>query len=211
MFTTPTEPGNRVFAYVDGFNLYFGLKSANLRKYYWLNIQLLARNLLEANQQLICTKYFTARVADPPEKARRQNLFIEALETLSDIQIFYGKYQYDPRVCFYCKVQDKVPHEKMTDVNIAVELLSDAFQDKFDVAILITADSDLRPAVCAIKKLFPLKKIIAAFPPKRNSIELRNCVDVTMQIWPSKLKKSIFPDEIKKSDGFILKRPESWR
>jgi hypothetical protein len=34
-------------------------------------------------------------------------------------------------------------HEKMTDVNIAVELLTDAFQDSFDVALLISADGDL--------------------------------------------------------------------
>ena len=32
------------------------------------------------------------------------------------------------------------PIEKMTDVNIAVELMQDAFQDAFDTAILISAD-----------------------------------------------------------------------
>jgi uncharacterized LabA/DUF88 family protein len=31
----------------------------------------------------------------------------------------------------------------MTDVNIAVELMQDAFQNKFDTALLVTANSDL--------------------------------------------------------------------
>ena len=39
----------RVIAYVDGFDLYFGLKSKGWRRYYWLNIQTLAQNLLKAN------------------------------------------------------------------------------------------------------------------------------------------------------------------
>lgn len=32
----------RVFVYIDGFNLYYGLKEAQLRKYYWLNMYRLA-------------------------------------------------------------------------------------------------------------------------------------------------------------------------
>jgi len=81
----------RVIAYVDGFNLYFGLKSKGWHRYYWLNIQLLAQNLLKPNQSLLLTKYFTARISSPPDKQRRQSTFIEALETLNDFQIFYGK------------------------------------------------------------------------------------------------------------------------
>ena len=42
----------------------------------------------------------------------------------------------------------------MTDVNIAVELLQDAFQDAFDTAILISADSDLIAPIAAVKRSF---------------------------------------------------------
>ena len=87
----------RVIAYVDGFNLYFGLKSKGWRRYYWLNIQMLAQNLLKPNQRLLLTKYFTARITGPPDKEKRQSTYIEALETLSEFQIFYGKYQLNPR------------------------------------------------------------------------------------------------------------------
>ena len=43
---------NRVIAYVDGFNLYFGLKDKGWRRFYWLNVQLLVQNLLKLNQDL---------------------------------------------------------------------------------------------------------------------------------------------------------------
>jgi len=89
----------RVIAYVDGFNLYFGLKEKGWRQFYWLNIQLLVQNLLKSGQQLIVTKYFTARIIGSPDKEKRQSTFIEALETLSDFEILYGKYQLNPRYC----------------------------------------------------------------------------------------------------------------
>ena len=38
----------RVIVYIDGFNLYFGLKSKGWKRYYWLNLQKLAIKLLKA-------------------------------------------------------------------------------------------------------------------------------------------------------------------
>ena len=41
---------NRVVAYVDGFNLYFGLKAVYGRRYHWLDLQALVRSLLRPGQ-----------------------------------------------------------------------------------------------------------------------------------------------------------------
>jgi len=201
----------RVIAYVDGFNLYFGLKEKGWRQFYWLNIQLLVQNLLKSGQQLIVTKYFTARIIGSPDKEKRQSTFIEALETLSDFKILYGKYQLNPRYCQNCGFQDKVPNEKMTDVNIAVEMFSDAFKDKFDVALLVSADSDVTPPVRSIKQMFPHKYIVVAFPPKRYSTELTNVADARLHINRAILARSVFPDKIKKADGFVLQCPATWK
>lgn len=132
-----------VIAYVDGFNLYFGLKSSGLRRYYWLNIYALCQTLLKSNQRLVCSKYFTSRVSRPADKAHRQTTYIEALETIADCPIFFGHLLTNPRTCRSCGNVEQVPTEKMTDVNIAVELLTDAFQNRFDTAIIVSADSDL--------------------------------------------------------------------
>ena len=201
----------RVIAYVDGFNLYFGLKSKGWSRYYWLNIQLLAQNLLKPNQSLLLTKYFTARISSPPDKQRRQSTYIEALETLSDFRIFRGKYQLNPRQCPHCGFQDKVPDEKMTDVNIAVEILKDAYQDNFDVALLISADSDLVPPIETVRELSPNKRVVIASPPGRYSVDLVNSANKSFVISRRNIAKSLFPDELKKQDGYILRRPPSWR
>ena len=192
----------RVIAYVDGFNLYFGLKSKGWYQYCWLNIQLLVQNLLKPNQRLFLTKYFTARIASPPDKQRRQSTYIEALETLNDFQIFYGKYHPNPRHCSHCGFQD---------VNVAVEILKNAYQDKFDVALLISADSDLVPPVKTARELFPNKRVVIACPPGRYSVDLANSADKSFVISRRRIARSLLPDEIKKEDGYILRCPPSWR
>jgi uncharacterized LabA/DUF88 family protein len=200
----------RVIVYVDGFNLYFGLKTKKWKSFYWLNIQKLAINLLKSNQDLISTKYFTSRIALPPDKAKRQGTFIEALETLENFKIYYGNYQSNSKTCRKCGNIESVPNEKMTDVNIAVEILTDAFEDLYDIAILISGDSDLSAPIQKIKKLFPSKKIILAFPPSRFSFSLSQLSNGHFMIGEKTLAKSLFPDEVTKKDGYVLKKPARW-
>jgi uncharacterized LabA/DUF88 family protein len=157
------------------------------------------------------TKYFTARISKPHDKQKRQTTYIEALGTLSDFDIFFGKYQLNPRNCRECNYFEEVPSEKMTDVNIAVELMSDAFLNRYDVAAyLLSADSDLTPVITSIRSLFPDKKIVIAFPPERHSKDLENRARFSFTIGRAELAKSLFPPEIKKSNGYILKCPDLW-
>ena len=202
---------SRVISYIDGFNLYFGLKRKDWKRYYWLNVQKLSENLLSAGQSLIATKYFTSRITSPPDKVKRQNTFLEALPTLSSFKIFYGKYQMNSQECKRCGKIWPSPSEKMTDVNISVELLSDAFQDKFDTALLISGVGDLTGPIEKIHELFPTKRIVIAFPPETFSFELSKIADAHFTIGRKKLADSIFDDEVTKKDGFILKKPERWK
>ena len=48
--------------YVDGFNLYYGLKSKGWRRFYWLDVRELSEKLLRAGQRLVGVRYFTARI-----------------------------------------------------------------------------------------------------------------------------------------------------
>jgi uncharacterized LabA/DUF88 family protein len=95
--------------------------------------------------------------------------------------------------------------------NIAVEIMSDAYQDMFDVALLISADSDLTAPVLAIKNLFPDKRIVVAFPPQRHSAQLQRLAHGSLQIGRATLAKSVFPDKVHKPDGFILEKPAEWK
>ncbi|HPO12818.1 MAG TPA: NYN domain-containing protein [Candidatus Hydrogenedentes bacterium] len=201
----------RVIAYIDGFNLYFGLREKGWKHLYWLNLYHLCERLLLQDQQIVTVKYFTARVSFPEDKRLRQNAFLEALETQKGIEIFFGKYMLHSRVCSQCGWVDKVPSEKMTDVNIAVEMVSDALQDVFDTAILISADSDLVGAIMKIRQFCPNKRVVLAFPPARVSKELQQAAHASFTLGHGVLKNSQFPNEIEKPGGFILRRPVNWQ
>ncbi|MHB9029178.1 MAG: NYN domain-containing protein, partial [Candidatus Latescibacterota bacterium] len=100
--------------------------------------------------------------------------------------------------------------EKMTDVRIATEFLFDAFNDSFDSALIVSGDSDLVPPIDAVRKLYPSKRIVIAFPPARNSGRLRKTATAYFRIGEANLRKSMFAETVVKPDGFILKRPVEW-
>ena len=201
---------DRVVAYIDGFNLYYGLKSASWKRFYWLDLQALCSNLLISGQNLVMTKYFTSRIASPGDKQVRQAKYIEALETLSDFQIYYGRFQSNLRKCRQCGFREMVPNEKMTDVNIATELLRDAFQDRFDTALLVSADSDLTALLRTIRELFPGKRVIVVFPPMRHSSQLQLIAHGYMTIGRATIARSLFASVVMKANGFPLRRPPEW-
>ncbi len=166
---------------------------------------------MKKDQVLVSTKYFTSRIAGPHRKMTRQTAFLEALSTLNEFQLFYGKYQVNKWQCNTCEANIDIPKEKMTDVNIAIELLTDAFQNKFDTALIISADSDLKPPIVRTKELFPDKRIVVAFPPKRYSVELENVADSSFHIGRKKVADSLLPEQVIKEDGFIIKKPAEWQ
>jgi uncharacterized LabA/DUF88 family protein len=67
------------------------------------------------------------------------------------------------------KKKKETPSE-MTDVNIATELLMDAFNDRFDLALVISGDSDLVPPILALKQKFTGKRVVVR--PRRWSKNL---------------------------------------
>lgn len=203
----------RVIAYIDGFNLFFGMRSKGWRRYYWLDPRALARNLLKPRQTLVSTKYFTARISDTPNdpgKRERQNTYLEAIDTLPATSIYYGHYLPKPQRCFRCGSTWISHEEKMTDVNMAVEMLKDAFADRFDTALLLSADSDLTAPVEAVRSLYEDKRIVVACPPDRQSKRLESVAHAYFRVGRKKLQDSQFPDEVRKPDGFVLERPSTW-
>ena len=204
----------RVTVYVDGFNLYYGLKSKGWRRYYWLDLRRLAENLLRPGQRLMAVRYFTARLSsqgDDPDKPVRQNTYLEALATLPELYIHYGYYLAKNRNCPRCGATWETYEEKMTDVNMAVELLGDAQDGAFDTAIIISGDSDLTGPVSTVRRRYPKKQVIVASPPNRSSFRLRGEATASFTIGRKVLKDSQFPDQVTKPDGYILTRPPRWR
>lgn len=200
----------RIISYVDGFNLYFGMKAEYRNRFLWVDVEALSRSLLQPDQTLVATKYFTSRVTNQPDKERRQKTYLEALEASTSCHFFYGRYQSNTIECKGCHSVWPSPKEKMTDVNIATQMLVDAFTDTFDTALLISGDTDLIPPILAIKSQFPEKRIGVFFPPKRHSIALQKVVHFSGLIGRKKLLDSQMPQNVTLPNGFVVSRPSTW-
>lgn len=196
------EAATPVAVYIDGFNLFYGLRSKGWRRYYWLDLRRLAERLLRPDQILVAVRYFTARVlpeADDPGKPLRQKTYLDALATLPGLSTHFG---------YFAPRSSGGFEEKMTDVNVAVELLHDAHTDLFDTAILVSGDSDLTSAVKAVQERYG-KRVIVAFPPGRRSSVLRGAAQGHVAIGRQQVRDSQLPDRIETSDA-VLTRPEEW-
>ena len=200
----------RVIAYIDGFNLYFGIKSKDWRQYYWLNIKSLCGQFIRPGQQLLSTKYFTSTIKGNPAKSARQGAFLNALKTVSNLEVLRGKYGMRSYTCHRCDYDGKLPTEKMTDVRIASEMITDAFQDKYDTAFLVSGDKDLAPAVEIIKEVFPHRHIIALFPPARYTQDLKDVCDAGLHIRKKHLINSLLPPTITRPHKPPLFQPPEW-
>jgi len=204
----------RVIGYIDGFNLYFGLKARGWKRYFWLDPVALVSRLIRPEQHLIALHYFTARIRDSrgnAEDAKRQTTYLDALASLDRLEIHEGHFLEKIRECRRCGNRWPDYEEKMTDVNIATRMLMDAHEEQFDTAMLVSADSDLVTPVREIRERFPDKRVIAAMPPRRHSHDLARAAHGHFQIGEQNIRKSQLPDEIETESGFVLKRPATWK
>jgi uncharacterized LabA/DUF88 family protein len=200
----------RVTVYVDGFNLYYGMREGKLSHARWLDLTALSRNLLKPNQGLVRVKYFTARIRGTNSGSiQRQKNYLKALETRSDLEIIYGRFikKEDGR-CHKCGHTWPRWEEKMTDVNMAAHLAIDASTGSADKALLISGDSDLAHAVSMVRELSPLK-VVAVFPPKRSSYDLKQVVDGWMELNRGLILKSLMENPVASASG-DLHCPPGW-
>lgn len=202
-----TTPLTRVGVYIDGYNVYHGLRYKRFRRFYWLDYVALSKSFLKPGQVLTHVKYFTSRVTKPADTQKRQSTYLDALRATGGIEIIEGTYQHRPMRCPSCRHGWKRPTEKMTDVNIATHLVSDAMRDVVDVVVLVCADADLVPAVRLARQ--EGKYVIIVSPRGRTSDELVSEGDAHLHFTNSTLGRCQLPDVIEA--GVPLKRPDEWR
>lgn len=200
----------RVVSYIDGFNLYHGLMAAGLRSSRWLDLPALSASMLQSDQDLELTRYYTTRVRGDDDKAARQSAYIDALECRGGIEIEYGHFLSKGAECKACGHTWRLNEEKKTDVNIAVGLLDDAFDDRFDTALLISGDSDLVPPIVSVLTRFPEKRVVVAFPPRRHSSELRRVASAAFQIQEKSIRGSRLPNPVVLDGETTIPSPRGW-
>ena len=142
----------RVVVYIDGYNLYYGQQEAFGRRYQWLDLQAFSESFLRAGMVLVTVKYFTAITKSASGSSQRQQIYLKALQAHCDrLEIFYGHFLAKPKRCRHCGAEYKAFEEKKTDVNIACEILNDAYLNRYDCCYVVSGDSDLAPPLQIVK------------------------------------------------------------
>ncbi len=161
---------------------------------------------------MVQVRYFTAPVLDDPPAASRQSRYQHALLAQNPglVEIVQGRYQKKSMACRRCGASWTHYEEKETDVNIATSLVSDAAQRLSDAALVISADSDLTPAVKAARALHPGLFVAAAFPPRRSSAELKKLMPASFHISLAKIRQSQLPLTVREATGRSYSRPSKW-
>jgi len=202
----------RTIVYIDGFNFYYGCIKGS--PYRWLNLLHFAKLVLPKND-VIKVKYFTAIVkptANDQSKAVRQQTYLRALATIPDIEVFLGSFQSHPVRRPLADGGGSVVitdmKEKGSDVNLATELLVDAFENAFDVAAVISNDSDLVAPIRAVRTRTS-KPVGIINPHPRPSAELRKCCSFYKEIRTWQLANALLPENLTDDHGEIHK-PFRW-
>jgi uncharacterized LabA/DUF88 family protein len=204
------KPARKMF-FIDGFNLYHAIKREikldnNLRCCKWLDLEKLCGNFIKPNKEIL-TKvvYFTA-LSWEHNARERQRVFISALnKCCKKLDIVYGQFRERDKKCSLCNGIFKTHEEKLTDVNLAITLFENAMKDTFDIAVIVSGDSDLIPIIRAIKNNFPAKQI-GVLPPIGNiATGLRVEANFVHRMKKRNLLTSQLPDDISQ-----YPRPKRW-
>lgn len=210
------RPPIRTSVYVDGLNLYY--RALRGTPYRWLDVGRLARLLLPRHR-IVRIRYFTALVANrpgDPTQAQRQQAYLRALRTVPDLTIHHGHLlakrkrrplaQPPPKGPRTVEVLDT--EEKGSDVNLASYLLLDGFDDEYDLAVVVSNDSDLELPIRMVATR--LGKQVGVFDPsRRRSFELHAAASWYRPLRRGPLGASLFPDILKDRHGTIAK-PNEW-
>lgn len=205
--------------YIDGFNLYYGCLRSS--RYKWLDLGSLCEKLLPENE-VHRIRYFTARIQareDDPDAPNRQDVYLRALRSVPNLTIHYGHFLAStatmrladpPPPPAWPSVRVQKMEEKGSDVNLATWMLTDAFENDCELAVLVTNDSDLAEPMRVVAQRCGKPVGLINPHPRRASRTLVRCNPVFVkEIRSGALRDSQFPDEVSVG-GRKVHKPDSW-
>lgn len=217
----------RTIVYIDGFNLYYrALKNSHFK---WLDIHALCVAALPAPAEIVSINYYTANISSKVSSASapaRQQIYLNALETVPLVTIVKGKFQisdiwvplkhpirFEPPSKLEAgatasKIKALNVQEKNSDVNLAVHLVRDACQGRFDAAAILTSDTDLSEAVRIVTQELNLP-VTLLDPGRVPPIALKQYATAVVPIRQF-VATSQFPDTLTGKDGKPVIKPHEW-
>ena len=198
--------------YVDGLNLYHCALADT--PHWWLDLQALARRLLEPEFSLHRIRYFTARIAgrrDPGNRLRQQ-MYLRALRTIPELEVHEGHFlSYptwmplaNPKPGEPARVKVMRTEEKGSDANLAAWLTRDAAKRDCRAAFVITGDSDFTGVIQMVRREFNFP-VHVVDPRKASSRRLRSAATSYRLLDRGLLPRCQFPGTLTDGTGAISK------
>ncbi|MEU9252399.1 NYN domain-containing protein [Streptomyces sp. NPDC048270] len=212
-----------VIAYVDGPNLDYSIRAVFGHRYLWLDLAALVERL-RPDDTLERVQYCTTLVVKDPAALADQKTHLDALAAHRprDVRTELGHYTVQKPRCASCRQGYRCGcapprrfrrfEEKRTDVAIGSRLVEDSARGASDVALIVSADSDLVPAVEAARRLDPLRRIYLALPPgyAKPSPHFHSVGAFTIN--EAALRNSQLPETVTEAaTGAVYSRPAAWK
>lgn len=209
----------KVIALVDGFNLYHAIDDLNLdpvtkkkahNKNYlkWLNLWALSQALIHPRNDVLSEVYWFSAYANwrSQDSQSRHQVYRRALQS-AGVRAVIGNFKMKPRKCPKCHHKWDGHEEKESDVNLAIHLVRLAFENRFDKAIVFSADTDLAPAIKMIKETHPEKEVLVAIPERRmgKTNALANAAHGKIRLNEGHFARNLFSDRIEADSSPIIR------
>ncbi len=215
MINDANQNVKRVAIFVDGNNLFHRVYDAGWIDVLWTDLRALGELIAERTTERCETayvKHFTARPRDVEGSKLRPASWVAATTANSihgQVENILGR--------FVRRGGGRQFEEKETDANLAAHLCLDAAQDRFDTAVVITADTDFVGAFRYLSERVHSVQIVLGMPPVpfgiRVSRKLIESTDAHVPITWDMLRRCTLPDiVIDAATGKEYRKPsyEEW-
>jgi hypothetical protein len=126
------------------------------------------------------------------------------------VHVSLGHFKSKRWTCDHCGAHDRRFEEKETDVSIAVHLLDLLWSRECELAVVVSADSDLAPAFRSASRRFPERPVHACFPYARSTDELRGLAAGVLRLRKERYATHQLPDPVVTADGRLIRKPSGW-
>ena len=156
MMNEPTS--KRTIAYVDGQNLFNSAKEAFGYHYPNYNIRRLTETICKQKRWDLTAVHFYTGIPDPDIDPNRHHFWVAKLAAMGtrNVKTFSRSISYTDQLVTLpdgFETTTLVSREKGIDVRLALDIVRDALDDLYDVAVVFSQDQDLSEVADELRKI----------------------------------------------------------
>jgi uncharacterized LabA/DUF88 family protein len=133
--SAPSEDNQRVMIFIDNSNIFRGFKKYKIKADYE------KLKAIITNERILEGIFLYEGIVYPLSNQKRK--WYKDLNNISGIEV---------KTSFDKKISHR-PYEKKVDVKIAIDMVSYAYEDAYDIGILVSGDGDFLPVIKKVKSL----------------------------------------------------------